>query len=83
MGEPLEERYLFEEMPVHKAVATLATALSNVASVGFFLVVYRRLGEGTAVSLRPRYFTSGLWGPSSLWGWLRLWPPPWAMPPTW
>lgn len=49
----------------HLAVtgATLATALSNVASVGFFLVVYRRLGEGTAVSLRPRYFTFRFMGP--------------------
>lgn len=49
----------------HLAVtgAALATALSNVASVGFFLVVYRRLGEGTAVSLRPRYFTFRFMGP--------------------
>ncbi len=38
----------------HLAVtgAALATALSNVASVGFFLVVYRRLGGGNSVS-RP------------------------------
>ena len=70
----------------HLAVtgAALATAPSNVASVGFFLVVYRRLGEGTAVSLPgPGTSPSGLWDPSSLWGWPRPWPPPWAMPPTW
>ena len=35
MGEPLEERYLFEEMPVHKAVATLAipTVISQLVTM--------------------------------------------------
>ncbi len=35
MGEPSEERYLFEEMPVHKAVATLAipTIISQVVTM--------------------------------------------------
>lgn len=39
------------------AGAAIATALSNMASVGFFLVAYLRLRGKTAVSLHPRYFT--------------------------
>lgn len=39
------------------AGAAMATALSNAASVVFFLISYRRLGRKTAVSLHPRYFT--------------------------
>ena len=39
MGEPLEERYLFEEMPVHKAVATLAipTVISQLVTMVYNL----------------------------------------------
>ena len=37
--------------------AAAATALSNTASVIFFLLTYRRLKGQTAVSLHPRYFT--------------------------
>ncbi len=39
------------------AGAAIATAASNAASVVFFAVAYLRLGEKTAVSLHPRYFT--------------------------
>ena len=39
------------------AGAAIATAFSNAASVVFFVVQFRRLGEKTAVSLNPRYFT--------------------------
>lgn len=39
------------------AGAAIATALSNAASVVFFVVVYLRLGERTLVSLNPKYFT--------------------------
>lgn len=39
------------------AGAALATALSNLASVAFFAVCYLRLGEKSAVSLHPKYFT--------------------------
>lgn len=39
------------------AGAAVATALSNGASVIFFLIQYFRLREKTAVSLNPRYFT--------------------------
>ena len=39
MGEPSEERYLFEEMPVHKAVATLAipTVISQLVTMVYNL----------------------------------------------
>lgn len=37
--------------------AAIATALSNTASVIFFLMIYRHLGEGTAVSLYPKHFS--------------------------
>ncbi len=37
--------------------AAIATAFSNLASVVFFVVMYYRLGDKTAVSLLPRYFT--------------------------
>ena len=39
MGEPLEERYLFEEMPVHKAVAPLAipTVISQLVTMVYNL----------------------------------------------
>lgn len=37
--------------------AALATALSNAASLVFFIVQYIRLGERTSVSLKPKYFT--------------------------
>lgn len=37
--------------------AAIATAFSNLASVVFFVVIYIRLGERTAVSLHPRHFT--------------------------
>lgn len=39
MGEPLEERYLFEEMPAHKAVATLAipTVISQLVTMVYNL----------------------------------------------
>lgn len=37
--------------------AAIATAFSNLASVVFFVVIYLRLGERTAVSLHPRHFT--------------------------
>ena len=37
--------------------AAIATALSNLASVVFFVVIYIRLKERTAVSLYPKYFT--------------------------
>ncbi len=38
-GEPLEGRYLFEEMPVHKAVATLAipTVISQLVTMVYNL----------------------------------------------
>lgn len=39
------------------AGAAIATALSNLASVVFFVVIYIRLADRTAVSLLPRYFT--------------------------
>lgn len=41
----------------HVAGAAMATALSNAASVVFFLISYLRLRGKTAVSLNPRYFT--------------------------
>ncbi len=49
----------------HLAVAgaAIATACSNVASVVFFVVQYLRLGERSAVSLHPRYFTLRFTGP--------------------
>ena len=37
--------------------AALATALSNAASLVFFIAQYIRLGERTSVSLKPKYFT--------------------------
>lgn len=37
--------------------AAIATAFSNLASVVFFVIMYVRLGNRTAVSLFPRYFT--------------------------
>ncbi|HIS47214.1 MAG TPA: polysaccharide biosynthesis C-terminal domain-containing protein [Candidatus Scybalocola faecigallinarum] len=37
--------------------AAIATALSNLASVVFFIVIYIRLGERTSVSLHPKNFT--------------------------
>lgn len=45
--------------PLHMDVAgaAIATAFSNLASVGFFVVVYFRLRNRTAMSLRLRYFT--------------------------
>lgn len=39
------------------AGAAIATAFSNLASVVFFVIMYLRLGEKTAVSLHPKYFT--------------------------
>lgn len=39
------------------AGAAIATALSNTASVVFFVVQYIRLKDKTAVSLNPRHFT--------------------------
>lgn len=39
------------------AGAAIATALSNAASVVFFVVVYLGLGDKTSVSLHPKYFT--------------------------
>lgn len=39
------------------AGAAIATAFSNLASVVFFVVIYLRLGQKTAVSLLPKYFT--------------------------
>lgn len=39
------------------AGAAIATALSNLASVVFFVITYIRLGGRTAVSLLPGYFT--------------------------
>lgn len=45
------------------AGAAIATALSNAASVAFFAVEYLRLGEKTAVSLHPKYFTFRFTGP--------------------
>lgn len=39
------------------AGAAIATALSNLASVVFFVVIYIRLDGRTGVSLLPRYFT--------------------------
>ena len=39
------------------AGAAIATALSNLASVVFFVITYIRLGDRTAVSLLPGYFT--------------------------
>ena len=39
------------------AGAAIATALSNAASVVFFVIQYIRLRDRTDVSLRPRYFT--------------------------
>ena len=39
------------------AGAAVATAFSNLASVGFFAVVYIRLKGRTFMSFRPRYFT--------------------------
>ena len=39
------------------AGAAIATALSNAASVVFFVIQYMRLGDRTAVSLNPKYFT--------------------------
>ena len=45
--------------PLHMdaAGAAVATAFSNLASVGFFAVVYIRLKGRTFMSFRPRYFT--------------------------
>lgn len=37
--------------------AAAATALSNLASVVFFVAIYVRLGKKSAVSLNPKYFT--------------------------
>ena len=37
--------------------AAIATALSNLASVVFFVVIYVRLGDRTNVSLYPKFFT--------------------------
>lgn len=37
--------------------AAIATALSNTASVVFYIIQYIRLKDKTAVSLNPRYFT--------------------------
>ena len=45
------------------AGAAIATAVSNAASVAFFAVEYLRLGEKTAVSLHPKYFTFRFTGP--------------------
>lgn len=45
------------------AGAAIATAFSNVASVAFFVIKYLRLGDKTAVSLNPRYFTFRFVGP--------------------
>ena len=42
---------------LHVAGAAMATALSNTASVVFFVLQYIRLKDKTAVSLNPRYFT--------------------------
>lgn len=39
------------------AGAAIATALSNLASVVFFIFQYVRLGNQSAVSLHPRYFS--------------------------
>ena len=39
------------------AGAAIATALSNLASVGFFAVVYLRIRRDTLVALHPRYFS--------------------------
>lgn len=39
------------------AGAAMATALSNTASVVFFVIQYIRLKDKTAASLNPRYFT--------------------------
>lgn len=39
------------------AGAAMATALSNTASVMFFIIQYIRLKDKTAVSLNPRHFT--------------------------
>lgn len=39
------------------AGAAIATALSNLASVVFFVVMYIRLGNKSAVSLHPKNFT--------------------------
>lgn len=49
----------------HLAVAgaAIATACSNAASVVFFVMQYLRLGERSAVSLHPRYFTLRFTGP--------------------
>src|SRR5699024_6404045 len=45
------------------AGAAIATAFSNAASVVFFVVQYIRLGDQTAVSLYPKYFTFRFTGP--------------------
>lgn len=45
------------------AGAAMATALSNAASVAFFVIQYIRLKEKTAVSLNPRFFTFRFIGP--------------------
>ena len=45
------------------AGAAIATAFSNAASVVFFVVQYIRLGDQTAVSLNPKYFTFRFTGP--------------------
>lgn len=38
---------------------SMATAFSNLSSLVFFVIMYRRLGDQTSVSLLPQYFT--LW----------------------
>lgn len=37
--------------------AAMATALSNLSSLVFFVIMYRRLGDQISVSLLPKYFT--------------------------
>lgn len=69
----------------HMAVAgaAIATALSNAASVVFFVIQYIRPGIKRRFPCSPNILPSGLPARFSRWDWPPPWPPPWATPPTW
>ena len=62
------------------AGAAIATALSNAASVVFFVIQYIRLKKKTAVSLNPQYFSFRFARSIFSVGWHQLWPRHWATP---
>lgn len=65
------------------AGAAIATALSNAASVIFFVIQYIRLRDRTDVSCARAISRSALFALSFPWVWLRRWQQRWAMPPIW